>query len=292
MDKIEILYGKLEGTEGQFTRDPTGFLMLATDIFQKRGLDVHYRHAQGTEERYRELEEKRANISLVVGRTALKHFLETEKTRLLGCSINSCPYRLVVQSKLQTKEDLRGSSLACRKSTAHKAPLVEGLKQWGNLTVGEDIILQLPATDKEALDMLYRGEVYAALLPQPHAIIAEEKGFRRMIDWPDFVDDPLPLVLETTARQFSERPDVFRVFLEAYREGITYLKKNRDEAIKMLRNTFAQSPFVAAKAFDDYLPCLNGSLTVNKQCLEKLLEDIAPGRRGGASLLAATWIVS
>jgi len=292
MHKIDVLYGKFDGTNGQFTRDPSGYLMIEAGIFRKNNLDVSYRYVQGTRMRYSELERGTANIALVLGRTALENFLASGTTRLIGCSINSCPYRLVVQSEIRSAGNLPGKSLACRESTVRISPLADTLHQWGNLTIGKDIVLITPATDKEALDMLFQNVVQASLLPQPYAIIAEERGFRTLRDWPEVVDDPLALVIETTESQFRERPEAFRAFRDAYREGVVYLKNNRDAAIGMLCATFGQSTVVAAKAFEDLRFCLNDTLTVDMEGLEKLLTDLAPGRPGGALQLASEWIVT
>ena len=120
---IEVIYGKLEGTEGKFARDPTGYLSIEAGIFRGRGLEVSWQHVQGTEERYRKLESGAAHISFVVGRAALKHFLEFKTTRILGSSMTSCPYYLVVDPAIKEIGELKGKSLACRKDTAGTAPL-------------------------------------------------------------------------------------------------------------------------------------------------------------------------
>ncbi len=68
---LTVMYGHLEGAGGDFARDPSGYLSIKTGIFRKHGLDVSWNHVQGTEERYRRLENGSAQISLVVGRASL-----------------------------------------------------------------------------------------------------------------------------------------------------------------------------------------------------------------------------
>src|ERR1051325_373570 len=87
--QITVLYGHLEGNAGNFAREPSGHLAIPAGIFARHGLDVSWTHVQGTEERYRWLEDGRAQISLVVGRASLSHFLASKTTRLLGCSTSS-----------------------------------------------------------------------------------------------------------------------------------------------------------------------------------------------------------
>ncbi|MBI4487681.1 MAG: ABC transporter substrate-binding protein [Deltaproteobacteria bacterium] len=291
LSHLEVLYGKMEGTDGRFTRDPTGFLGIDAGIFHRRGLDVTYRYLQSTEERYREIEKGSANISLVVGRMALRHFLATGKSRLIGCSMNSCPYRLVAEPGIQATRDLRGKSVACRENIARSSPLPQALHEKGGLKLNQDVDLKLPPTDKDALDMLHSGKVQAALLTQIHGLAAEEKGFLRISDWPPVVDDPLPLVLETTEDQFKEKRQDLAAFVEAYRETIVYLKNNRSKTIEMLRATFGQSELVAENFYEDCASCLSDPPKVDMQQLAKLVAAEAPNRPGGAKQVASEWIV-
>ncbi|HEX2932516.1 MAG TPA: hypothetical protein VHV54_22500, partial [Candidatus Binatia bacterium] len=100
--KLNVMYGHLEGAGGDFARDPTGHLSIEAGIFEKHGLDVSWNHVQGTEERYRRLEDGSAQISLVVGRASLQHFLTSRTTRILGCVMNSCPYYLIAAPGITT----------------------------------------------------------------------------------------------------------------------------------------------------------------------------------------------
>ena len=288
--RIVVMYGKLEGAEGKFARDPTGYLGIETGIYQKKGLDVSWQHVQGTEERYYRLEHRSADISFVVGRAALQHFLDSKWSRLIGSSMNSCPYYLMVKLGIREIGDLKGKSLACRESTARIAPLALVFEGRG-LTLGEDITLVLPDGDQDSFDLLIGGEAEAALLPRPYAFIAQEKGFERMVEWPDVVDDPLPVAIETTERIFRERKKDFAAFLEAHREAIRYLKTHRDETVRMLGAKFGHPPSLAAKTYDEYLIWLGDQLTIDFGQLERLLAQVAPDRPGGARKLASEWIV-
>jgi ABC-type nitrate/sulfonate/bicarbonate transport system substrate-binding protein len=286
---LVVMYGKLEGADGKFARDPTGYLGIEAGIYSQRGLEVSWQHVQGTEERYYRLEHRAADLSLVVGRAALQHFLDSKKSRLIGSSMNSCPYYLIVTSGVKEIGDLKGKSLGCRESTARIAPLPLVLEGRG-LTLGEDVNLMLPDGDEGTFNLLVRGEVEAALLPRPYGFIAEEKGFHRILDWPDVVDDPLPVAIETTEKILRERKKDFTTFLEAHREAIRYLKTHRDETIRMLANEFGHSAHLAAKTYDEYLICLGDPLTIDFRQLEKLLAQVAPERAGGARKLASEWI--
>ena len=112
-----------------------------------------------------------------------------------------------------------------------------------------------------------------------------------MDGWPEVVDDPLPVTMETTEKILRKREKDFTAFLEAHSEGIRYLKTHRAETIRMLGGRFDLLPNIAAKAFDEYLIWLDDRLTIDLKQLEKLLAQVAPDRPGGARKLASEWIV-
>jgi ABC-type nitrate/sulfonate/bicarbonate transport system substrate-binding protein len=288
--KLEVMYGHLEGTAGKFARDPSGYLSITAGIFRNHGLDVSWTHVQGTEERYRRLESGRAQVSLVVGRASLQHFLDSRATRILGCAMNRCPYYLMVEPSVKQLKDLKGKVVACREAPSRNAPLAQTLQARAQLRLSEDLKLQLPNSDQDAFTLLVGGKVQAALLPRPFGFWAEEKGFKRISDWPEVVDDPLPITIETTQRLLNERGKEFEAFLAAHREGLHYLKTHRQEAIRMLEKQFEHSPTFAAKTFDDYLVCMDTHLKVDFKQLEKLLGQVAPATPGGARQVAADWI--
>ena len=291
LSPLTVMYGHLEGAEGKFSRDPSGYLSIEAGIFAKHGLEVSWQHVQGTEERYRRLGDNTAQISLVVGRASLQHFLASKSTKILGCAMNSCPYYLMVGPAIKTLSDLRGKTVACREGPSRNTPLAQTFRERAGLHLGQDLTLQMPKGDNDAFDLLISEKVEAALLPRPFGFWAEDKGFRRITDWPDIVDDPLPITIETTAKLLRERETDFTTFLKAHQEGIRYLKSNRAETIKLLGAKFGHSPAFAGKTFDEYLVCLNESLTVDFKHLEKLLTQVAPDSPGGARRVASEWVV-
>ena len=289
--QLNIMYGHLEGTEGKFARDPSGYLSIEAGIYQKYGLEVSWNHVQGTEERYRRLEDGTAQISLVVGRASLQHFLDSKTTRILGCVMNGCPYYLVASSTIRQLGDLKGKTIVCREGPSRNTPIAETFSERAQLSVGADLILQLPKSDQEAFNLLVKGKVSAALLPRPYGFWAEERGFKRITDWPDIVDDPLPISIETTATLLRERGEDFARFLQAHREGICYMKAHRAETIRLLGERFGHSASITAKIWDNYLICMDERLTVDFKQFERLLSQVAPAASNQARQVAAEWIM-
>jgi ABC-type nitrate/sulfonate/bicarbonate transport system substrate-binding protein len=290
--QLSVMYGHLYGEGVNFAREPSGYLSIEAGIFRKHGLSVSWNYVQGPAERYQKLANGSAQISLVNGRASLQHFLDSRTTRILGCAMNTCPYYLVANATIGTLADLKGKVAACCIGPSRTAPLAETFQERARLRVGQDMTLQLLNSDLNVFDALLRGNAQAALLPRPYGYIAEDRGFRIISDWPDIVDEPLPITIETTAELHRLRGKDFVRFLQAYRESIAYLKANRADAFRMLMNVFGHSPAVARKTCDDYIGFFDERLTVDFAQLEKLLAQVAPEAPGTARNVASTWIVS
>ncbi len=288
---LTVMYGHLEGAGGDFSRDPTGYLSIEAGIFRNHGLDVSWQRVQGTEERYRRLERGTAQISLVVGRASLQHFLTSKFTRLLGCVMNSCPYYLITSPAINTLADLKGKIVVCREGPSLNKTIAEKFNERAQLSLGTDLTLRLAGSDQEAFDLLSGGKADAALLPRPFGFVAEERGFKRVCEWPDAVDDPLPISIETTAKLLAERENDLTSFLAAHREGVRYFKSSRTAAIGVLQKKFNHSPSMAERIFNDYVIWMDEELKVDFKQFEKLLSQVAPDRAEHARQIATEWIM-
>lgn len=288
--QLAVMYGHLEGTGGKFARDPSGYLSIDAGIYEKHGLQVSWRHVQGTEARYAQLESGAAHISMVVGRASLPHFLATKTTRLLGCVMNSCSYYLTAAAPTTGLQDLRDQTVACREGPARGVPFAQLFQDRAGLELGAQVSLELPASDQETFERLLDGRVQAAWLPRPYAFMAEEAGFHRLAEGADLVDDPLPITIETTAGLLNQRGRDLARFVAAHREGVRYLLDHRAAAIDLLKNRFGHSSELAARTFDDYLVCMDDGLTVDYSHFAKLLAQVAPDAVDGAGQIARDWV--
>jgi ABC-type nitrate/sulfonate/bicarbonate transport system substrate-binding protein len=227
-----------------------------------------------------------------VGRASLQHFLTSKTTRILGAAMNSCPYYLIASPSISRLADLRGKTVVCREGPSRNAPIAETFDEKAQLRVGTDLQLQLVNGDQDAFDSLVSGKAQGALVPRPFGFIAEEKGFKRIAEWPDVVDDPLPITIETTVSLFRDRERYFAAFLVAHSEGIRHFKSHRAEALRILTKQFGHSQALAEKTLDDYVTCMNEGLKVDSRHFERLLSQVAPEQSANARQVASEWIAA
>ena len=292
LTKLSCMYGHLEGIDGKFARDVTGYLSIADGIYEKHGLEISWNHVQGTEERYRRLENGQAQLSFVVGRASLQHFLDTKTTRVIGCAMNSCPYLLVADGAIKEIKDLKGQTVVCRDGPARGVPLGWQFQRLGGIDASYDFQIKLVGSDQEAFHSLLDKKAAAAIVPRPYGFVAEDKGFHRMLDWNDLVDDPLPITIETTQKLLGEREKDFRLFLTAHREGILYAKANREKVVQLLIDKFAHYRSLAERTFDDYLGYMNESLQIDMLHMGKLVAQVSTDQAANARQIASEWAIA
>jgi len=292
LTKISAMYGHLEGIDGKFARDITGYLSIADGIYEKHGLEVSWNHVQGTEERYRRLGSGEAQISFVVGRASLQHFLDTHSTRVLGCAMNTCPYLLIADPAIKEVKDLKNHIVVCREGPARGVPLRWQFQQLGGGDMGYDPQIKLVASDQEAFHTLLDKKAIAAIVPRPYGFVAEDKGFHRILEWNDMVDDPLPITIETTKELLGAREKDFRTFLLAHAEGIRHAKANREKVVQLLIDKFGHYRALAERTFDDYLGYMDASLQIDMLHLSKLVAQVSSDKAANARHIAAQWAMT
>jgi ABC-type nitrate/sulfonate/bicarbonate transport system substrate-binding protein len=205
--------------------------------------------------------------------------------------MNSCPYLLISDAAIGEIRALKHRRVACREGPARGAPLERAFQDCGGLRLGEELAMRYVPSDQDAFLELTSGKVDAALLPRPYGFIAEERGFKRLSDWPNVLDDPLPITIEAMDRFVNNRPADCNAFLTAHRDGIRYLKDHRVEAMRMLQDRFAHSEFLAAKTFDDYFIYMDERLKVDFAKFQQLLAQLASPTTAAARQIAADWII-
>jgi len=290
LTRLRVLYGVLGEGDERVARDPTGYLAIEQGIYRRRGLELSWDHVQGTEERNQALAAGEADLSLVIGRASLQHFLRTGATRLIGSCMNRSPYLLVAAPGIDAVSGLRGKTLACRRIIAETAPLAGTLLDRAGLDLGADVRLESVNTDQHALDLLTAGSADAALLPRPFDFVARERGFLPVADWPEVVGDPLPISIETMASTLRDKGNALRMFLVSHREAIRYLQGHRSETLAMLERVFGYAPDLAAVLYDDYLVLLDPRMTVDLPQVDRLLRLTAPDAGAEVADLASRWL--
>lgn len=157
------------------------------------------------------------------------------KVKIFWSQSNIMPYKLYANPNIKTVKDLKGKKVAVSKIGSTSDFLVRhvvrnfGLDPWKDITV-----LQVGSTPAR-FSALSAGSVDATLLWFPVDEIAEEKGFRMLVDVKDIFPEWQYELFASTDDWLKKNRDIALKFVRAYRKGVSYTKQNQDEAIGIMQ---------------------------------------------------------
>ena len=158
-------------------------------------------------------------------------------------------------SRRTPKSKFLSLNVVCREGPARGVPFRWQFQQLGGITIGYDFQINLVPSDQEASHTLLKKKAAAAIVPRPYGFVAEDKGFHRMLEWNDMVDDPLPITIETT----------------------------------MLIDKFGHYRSLAERTFNDYLCYMDESLQIDMLHMGKLVAQVSTDNAANARQIVSEW---
>ncbi len=131
-------------------------------------------------------------------------------------------------------------------------------QQLGGITIGYDFQIKLVPSDQEAFHTLLDKKAAAAIVPRPYRFVAEDKGFHRMLEWNDMVNDPLPITIETT----------------------------------LLIDKFGHYRSLAERTFNDYLCYMDESLQIDMLHMGKLVAQVSTDNAANTRQIVSQWAIA
>jgi NitT/TauT family transport system substrate-binding protein len=194
-------------------------------------------------------------------------------TVMIASVINKGFQRLVVRSDIKTPAEIKGKRIAVtRVGAISHTVLLMILRRWG-MTEKDIQIVQL-GSSPYMVASLEKGGIEGAVLTSPSIFVAEDQGYRTLLDLADTDIYYLQTMLATTRSYIRANREKTLRFLRGFVEGIAYFKQNKRESLdvlsKKLRVSSAQErslersyDLMAAKFYDmPPYPSLRGVETV------------------------------
>src|ERR1051325_7725016 len=162
-------------------------------------------------------------------------------TAMIDSVINEGMQRLVVRPEIKTPAELKGKRIAVtRVGAVSHTVLLMILRRWG-MTEKDVQVVQLNSSPYMVAS-LEKGGVEGAVLTSPSIFVAEDKGFRTLVDLGDLDIYYLQTMMATTRANIKNNRDRVVRFLRAYVEGIAYVKQNRKETVEIVKKKLRISP--------------------------------------------------
>src|ERR1044071_7734972 len=174
-------------------------------------------------------------------------------TAMIASVINKGFQRLVVKPEIKSAADIKGKRVAVtRIGAVSHTVLIMILRRWG-MTEKDIQVVQLNSSPY-MVAALEKGGVEGAVLTSPSIFVAEDLGYRTLVDLADTDIFYLQTMLATTRSYIRANRDKTIRFLRGFVEGLVYFKQNKRESLdilsKKLRVSGAQQERSLERSYD------------------------------------------
>jgi ABC-type nitrate/sulfonate/bicarbonate transport system substrate-binding protein len=114
------------------------------------------------------------------------------------------------------------------------------LRQW-RMSPADIQIIQV-GSSPAMMASLEKGGIDAAVLTEPTFFFAEDQGYRVLADLANMEIYYLHSMLDSSRGYLRSHRDLALRFVKAYVEGIAFFKRNRNEAIEVLKKKMRTTP--------------------------------------------------
>jgi ABC-type nitrate/sulfonate/bicarbonate transport system substrate-binding protein len=180
--------------------------------------------------------------------------------------VNKPMHYLVAKPQIATVGELRGRTIALNSfGSSEQLTLYAILRSHGIEPDKKEVQIVFLGDSPVRLEGLRRGIVDATMVLIPHVILATNSGFKLLGHAGSFMELSTP-GLGTTERILKQKPDQVRRVVRATVRALLYMRKNKEQSVRIMMNWLALDREVAEKSYD--------------MALDSFSEDGSPSRKG------------
>jgi NitT/TauT family transport system substrate-binding protein len=162
-------------------------------------------------------------------------------TVMVASVVNKGLQRLVTKPEIKTPADLKGKRVGVtRIGAVSHSVLLMMLQRW-KMGVNDVQIMQI-GSSPSMLASLDKGGIEGAVLTVPSLFVAEDRGYRVLLDMADTDIYYLHTMVGTTRQYIKNNRDKVLRFLRGYVEGIAHVKHHRQESLDIVKKKLRIGP--------------------------------------------------
>ena len=155
-------------------------------------------------------------------------------TVMVAGVVNKGLQRILTKPDIKTPADLKGKRVGVtRIGAVSHVVLLMMLQRW-KMSPNDVQVMQV-GSSPNMLVSLDKGGIEAAVLTIPSMFVAEDRGYRVLIDMADTDIYYLHTMIGTTRNYIKNNRDKVSRFLKGYLEGIAFVKQNKKESIEIVK---------------------------------------------------------
>jgi NitT/TauT family transport system substrate-binding protein len=155
-------------------------------------------------------------------------------TIMVAGVVNKGLQRIMVRPEIKTPVDLKGKRVGVtRIGAVSHSVLLMILRRW-NMSPTDVQVMQV-GSSPNMLASLDKGGLDAAVITIPSMFVAEDRGYKVLLDLADTDIYYLQTMIATTRSYVRSNRDKAVRFLKGYLEGIAYFKQNRKDSLEVVK---------------------------------------------------------
>ena len=167
--------------------------------------------------------------------------LQGGDTVMIAGVVNKGLQRLVTKPEIKTPAELKNKRVGVTRIGAiSHSVLLMMLQRW-KMTPNDVQILQL-GSSPNMLASLDKGGIDGAVLTIPSMFVAEDRGYRVLLDMGDTDIYYLHTMVATTRQYIKSNREKVLKFLRGYVEGIAFVKQNKKESVEIVKKKLRLGP--------------------------------------------------
>jgi ABC-type nitrate/sulfonate/bicarbonate transport system substrate-binding protein len=155
-------------------------------------------------------------------------------TVMVAGVVNKGLQRITTKPEIRTPADLKGKRVGVtRIGAVSHSVLLMMLQRW-KMTVNDVQVMQV-GSSPNMLVSLDKNGIDAAVLTIPSMFVAEDRGYRVLLDMADTDIYYLHTMIATTRSYIKNNRDKVSRFLKGYLEGLAFVKQHKRESIDVVK---------------------------------------------------------
>ena len=148
---------------------------------------------------------------------------------------------MITKPDIKTPADLKGKRVGVtRIGAVSHSVLLMMLQRW-KMSVNDVQVMQL-GSSPSMLASLDKGGIEGAVVTIPSMFVAEDRGYRVLLDMADTDIYYLHTMVATTRQYIKNNRDKVLRFLKGYVEGIAFVKQNKKESLDIVKKKLRIGP--------------------------------------------------
>lgn len=204
-------------------------------LFRKHGIDAEIIvTGQGGTAGISALLANDIQLVAVAGDALVAAALQGADLVMIAGVVNKGLQRLMTRPEIRTPAELKGKRVGVtRIGAVSHSVLLMILKRW-NMSPSDVQVLQV-GSSPNMLASMDKGGLDAAVITIPSMFVAEDRGYRVLLDLGDTDIFYLQTMVATTRSFIKNQRDKTLRFLKGYLEGIAYFKQHRRESLEVVK---------------------------------------------------------